>query len=536
MTRVRLCLLVFCLAMFACSNRAPRMRAFDELVFIDHQNLRYIADSARIAFQANEARKNMAQAARLGVDTYLFFAKETFDAMLNIDSPMPGIGSIGAQAFAPNGEHRRVGAYLRCALGELLQYARTKQLRVFYHSNQFIFKENVLKVIKPAVWGTSICPGRQMTWSIYRQKLGEFFALFPDLAGLQITGDETQASVLECRCDSCRHLGFVERVNRLTTETARVCAGYGKEVQMRTWGRMGELTAESGPAHMGDGLPNHVFFSIKNTQGDFHLPNAMDEGFIRAADAKRIIVEFDAWREYEGHNYFPCYMGDIWAPRFKLLQQLGIKRIAVRLNWNSNINPIFAAPWGNLVNIYTFLKLAENPQRSPDDILRSFIRENYPQACQEKAFALYKFTSAFQKTMYYFQGHYSANHSRVQDDDALKVLSALQKTGEFTSAEHFAGKRAQIERAGEEAERLVQAIAPHVPAAWGQGLLQGIIVEQTIARANLIKMEAWFWKKQNNENEYRQVLEQLRQEQRTWQDQYPDSFHEMDGAEMLTDL
>jgi hypothetical protein len=524
----------FCL--LSCSQHGQSVKAFDELVFIDHQNLRYIEDSTKVEFQVREAMNNMEKAAQFGVGTYLFFAKETFDAMLDLDSPVPGIGSIGQQAFAPESVHRRTGAYLRAALREALDYAKTKNIRVFYHSNQFIFANEALEVIKPAVWGTTICPGRDITWLIYREKLREFLTMFPDIAGFQVTGDETQVSVLECRCDSCRQLSFVDRVNLLTRETAKVCEEYGKELQMRTWGRMGELLAESSPARMGDGLPENVFFSIKNTNGDFHINNPVDELFIRAADPKRVVVEFDAWREYEGHNYYPCYMGDIWAPRFMLLQELGIRRIAVRLNWNSNKNAIFANPWGNQVNIYTFLKLAENPQRPADDILRAFVREYYPQSSQDAAFALFKYSSDFQKAIYYAHGFYNANHSRVQDADARTLLEALQKDGLFTAPEHFSRRREQIEQACKQAQSLVDALGPDIPAGRLHTLRQGIMVERMVALASTDKMEAWFWKKQQEESEYNKVRERLREAQRNWQAFDAGSYAAMNGAEMLTDL
>lgn len=107
-------------------------------------------------------------------------------------------------------------------------------------------------------------------------------------------------------------MGFGICLKRLTNETATAAKKYGKEIQMRTWQRMGKL---GDPSRMEEGILDNVYFSIKNTAGDFRIAHGLDEEFLTAAAPKRIVCEFDAWREYTGHNYFPCYMGDEWTPR-----------------------------------------------------------------------------------------------------------------------------------------------------------------------------------------------------------------------------
>ena len=519
------------LALTACS-KPDGDKAFDELVFIDHQNLRQVVDRETTLFQVNSIKKNMDKAADYGIDTYLLFAKDTFEAMLNYDFEIDGIGNIGQQAFALESQHRQTGEYLRESLQQVLDHAQKKNLRVFYHSNQFIFPREVLQVIKPAVWGTAVCPGRDITWMIYRQKLNEFLTMFPAIAGFQVTGDETQVSVLECACDSCRHLSFVDRVNLLTAETAKVCEAHGKEVQMRTWQRMGELEAEKDPSHMGDGLPGNVFFSIKNTRGDFLLTNPVDIKFLKAADPNRIVVEFDGWREYTGNNYFPCYMGDIWAPRFKLLQELGIRRVAVRLNWNSGKNPIFERPWGNVINIYLFLKLAEQPQRPADEILTEYIESTFPESACAAAFELYKFSPQFQQAIYHIDGDYWANHSRVQDEDAREDLAHAQRSGYLTKAEHFLERQEEIDVACNIALSLIDRLGPDLPQTHRKELIEGVYVEKSVALGNIYKLEALYWKAKDNKANLETVKNRLLDLQREWQSVHPESYQSMNGRDL----
>lgn len=508
---------------------------FQELIFIDHENLRYVEDPQITQFQIGEIKRNINQAKKYGVGGYLLFAKETMEAMLTYDFEVQGIGNIGLQAFPAGIKHRREAERLRNALREVVAYADEKGIRLYFHSNQFIFPEEVLNVIRSATWGTAVCPGREATWAVYRGKIDEFFCLFPDIAGLQITGDETQVSVLKCKCEKCANMTFVERVNCLTNETASVAKKYNKEVQMRTWQRMGELGS---PANMEQGVLDNIYFSIKNTDGDFRLPNGLDEEFLTAAVPKRLVVEFDAWREYDGHNYFPCWMGGVWAPRFKFVGERGIPRLGVRLMWNSNKNPIFDRPWGNFINIYAFLKLAENPNLSAQDILEQFVKEHYPADAREAAIELYDYSTEFQRTMYYCKGEYLANHSRVQDEDAEDNLKEIQEKGFLKELGDFELRRNEIDNAYEKALGLIDGLGKDVPAEWLKSLKNGAKVEHYVALATTDKMEAIFRQQSKKAGHtvavslqnLKELMDRQAQQWKTW---HPESFESMEGEEMF---
>ena len=514
-------------------------KPFTELVFVDHINLRYVEGSERARAEAEQAKRNIDKAAQYGIDCYLLFAKESMEAILTYDFDIPSIGNIGRQAFPRDSKHRRTAGYMRQALSDVVEHAKSKKVKLFFHSNQFIFPEEVLKVIRPATWGTAVCPGREATWAVYRGKIDEFFRLFPDICGLQITGDETQVSVLQCKCEKCKDMTFVKRLNRLTNETAAIARKYGKEVQMRTWQRMGEL---GNPANMEQGILDNVSFSIKNTDGDFRLPHGLDKQFLTAAIPSRIICEFDAWREYEGHNYFPCYMGNDWAQRFQFLQKKGIKRIAVRLMWNSNKNPIFERSWGNYVNLYTFLKLSENPTLDGQEILRMFVQAHYPENSRQAAIDLYNFSQNFQRTIYYIKGElYNANHSRVQDDDAREDLEDSQKDFRFlTNREDFEERREEINAAYTKAVELVEQLGSDVSSEWIQGLKDGARVERYIALSSTDKMEMLFLLQrrksgQNVSDAIDKVKRRMEERIEEWKEWDHISYDDMEGKAVLED-
>lgn len=513
--------------------------AFNELIFIDHENLRYVEDEELTRFQVHEIKRNIDVAVKRGIHTYLLFAKETMEAMLTYDFAVDGIGHIGTQAFSENSEHRREAVRLRKALREVVEYASQAGIGLYFHSNQFIFPDEVLEVIKPATWGTAVCPGREETWEVYRGKINEFASIFPELAGLQITGDETQVSVLSCDCPECRMIDFAERVKLLTNATAEVAAQFNMEVQMRTWQRMGEL---GDPSQMEQGILGNVSFSIKNTDGDFRIAHGLDREFLQAAVPDRIICEFDAWREYTGHNYFPCYMGDVWADRFQFLRDQGIGRIAVRLMWNSNTNPIFDRPWGNYLNLYAFMQFSKNPDLDGQKVLRMFVEKHYPESAWEPAIELYNYTPDFHRTMLYIKGKvYNANHSRVQDDDAWEDLEEAREDYNFlTNRQDFDRRRGEIEHAYDHTIQLVNNLGDDVSQTWSDELKRGARVHRYVALSTTDKMEIIFLLQQkeggvNVDNQLRTVEKRMRQRADEWSAWDPQSYEDMDGTAAFED-
>ena len=193
-------------------------------------------------------------------------------------------------------------------------------------------------------------------------------------------------------------------------------------------------------------------------------------------------------------------------------------------------------PWGNEVNIYTFLRLSENPERTADEILREFVKKTYPKSAQNAAFDLYKFSQYFQETIYYLKGEYNANHSRVQNNYARVDLENLQKQGFLTQPEDFEARRQEINTACEKANTLVDQLGIEVPEEWIRSLKTGIIIEQNIAVGTIDKMEAIFWKKKDNTEEFDKVLKRLEERQKNWSDFHPESYQSMHGEDLTKNI
>ncbi len=481
-----LTLLAFVLYMAGRAAYAADVPPFKDRGFIDHHNLRHLhPDEEAISSQVAEIKSNLNKAQEYGITHYVLFSRG-FERLITYDFEIEGVGNIGAQAFPKDCDQRKNAAMYGKALTDALRYAGSKRIRLLFHTNQFEFPEQVHRRFGDRMGGTAkVCPGKEFVWQLFRGKIREFFTKFPACDGLQITADETQVSALACRCEACKDMAVAARVDRMIREAAAVCDSLGKQLQARTWGRVGELERERDPSRMLDDLPKGVIVSIKNTRGDFYLTEPVSNliGFGR----DRQVIEFDCWGEYFGWNNFPCYLGDVMAERMKFAAARGVRRVAARLCWNPFANAIFARPWGNDVNVYVYAKLAQDPALNPDDALREWIAQRYFPNARQAAMRLYKRSAALQRVWMTYRGRNANDHSRIfrrETSTFERVRSKLRSfisTGYRFPAEDLAERRRDIDAALKEAEALVSNLGPSVPRDWKDALLRGARIEWFVA-------------------------------------------------------
>lgn len=357
-------------------------KSFDELQAIDHWNLRYHGEYGEFTLQeqVEQIKRNMDVASNLGFTSYLLFQKDAFPELLTWGG-----------SHEPDHDLRR-------AVREVLDHATKRGLKLYLHCNQFMWPDEVDVPFEDT----------QAAWATYRQAIEELIVLYPDLTGFEVTADETSGA-----------LQSPEGVLKFHNETARALRADGRDrtALMRTWQRVGFLGP---PTTLGKTDDHNVLFSVKNTNGDFGIVKALDEEFFQAVDdPSRLLVEFDAWREYESHNIFPVYLGDYWAPRFRRLAELGMQRIGLRFNWNSGRFPITERLWANWINVFTFVRLAEDPYADPDAILREFVQLYYPLEAHQAAFDLYKNSFQYVKDLYWINGENIADHGHVNRKSKL---------------------------------------------------------------------------------------------------------------------
>lgn len=487
------------------------------LSFVDHASFRKLsADPGRLDADLAAVARNMDAAVVAGASSYVLFTGD-LEKLLTYDYAVPGIGEIGPRAFPADGPWRRDAPRFRAALVAAIEAGRQRGIDVLVQTNQFSYPEPVFALAAPAIADAAghVCPDRPATWALYRAKLGELFDALPGLAGIQLTADEAEQSLFGCATGGATGEGgevgaadgsTLARVNRLVAETAAVAAERGLRVEARTWGRLYALEREADPARMFEGLPANVRLSLKYTEGDFHLFSRPSPLLAYVDD--RAILELDAWGEHLGFDFFPCYLGPVWAPVIRAALGRGVRQLALRIGWDSDANPLFERPWGNVLNVDLARALAERPDLDPDAFLESWVDERYIPAGRDAAFRLYQRSTALQ-ALWLAEGDVElTDHSRLfrpyqgPDGDLFERvrdrLDRLQAAGGFTRAADFAARRDRVDEACAEADALVRDLAATgaAPAGWTDELSRGARAQCRVARGTADQLELLYWRRE----------------------------------------
>ncbi|MFQ5460116.1 MAG: hypothetical protein ACE5EL_04930 [Anaerolineae bacterium] len=449
-----------------------------DLALVDHGHLRRFPRAPEaLAAEVAAVDGILDRAAGLGSRRYVLFTRD-FEALLTYDD----VAAVGAQAgpiLAP-GRRAEVDRN-RGALGAIASHAADRGLELMVHTNQLDVPAEVRRRLGDSVGDQGrVCGDRPATWRLYRGKMESFFRDFPAVAGLVLTADEAPYPVWACDAPEWAGAGatpapevVAARVTRLVTETAAVAAAFDRRLEVRAWDRVEALAgAEPGA------LPAGVRLSVKNTAGDFQLfagPSAL------LGAGNGLVVEFDAWREYSGWNYFPCYMGDIWAPRVLAAAEAGASTLALRINWSSTANPIFERPWGNVVNVAVARGLAARPDADPDDLLKAWIAATYPPDAAGPAFRLYKASPRILETLTSVGRVETTDHGRLFRsrtsasvfDRVADSLDRAQAEGLLTGAADFEARRRRVDGAVAQARDLVAALPPSVRPEWRREMERG---------------------------------------------------------------
>lgn len=470
-----------CALVFAMSAACQAAQPIEDTAFIDHYNLRKVVGRSdqELRSMVDEIEKNLDKAKEYNIDTYILFSR-SFEALINYDFAVDGLGDLTGRVFPTDDQHRvDQQKYARC-FDEVIDYADKLGIKVIMHTNQMEFPDSLYKLAGDKISGNNarICPGKQLVFDLLQHKIDEFFTKFPKVAGIQLTLSETQAKITDCMCPTCESLSEADRFVRVADAAYSACKAHDKITMIRTWGNFEK-------PEIVERIPKEIICSTKFTLPDFHLTNYPNP--VMGQNGERQEVEFDGWGEYSGYNLFPCYYGDLYAPRIRECVEKGVKSLAIRLNWEPGVSHIFGKPYGNEANIYVFSKLAENPKGNPDDYLREYIAKVFPQSARDTAFRLYKRSTGLQTQLLVWREDNANDHSRIYNGGVERVRRQIGSVVPecYTAAKQLLnGRREQINKSYNEEVQLVDSLGPDVDPSWKRDLLRGARTSWYMAQGN----------------------------------------------------
>jgi len=254
------------------------------------------------------------------------------------------------------------------------------------------------------------CPYNPAFQQYWKELTDKLFNSITGLKGfvLKGTGYENVPGPLSCRCAKCLSKSSSERILKALQVIAEPLKKYEGKLIYRTWTTGAEQDVEFRlfkPVVRRKEFPENVYIATKKGYGDFLLrefPHPLI-GYISPHTSH--IVELQIWGEYRGSHYFPCSMTERWGEWFRHTREKIDGLIGI-----VKIHPQFYEHPLNMVNWYSFGRLAWNPAVSSEVILEDWAKLNYGKAYKSIVKILKMMTQACEKMMY-MKGIWTQSHS-----------------------------------------------------------------------------------------------------------------------------
>jgi hypothetical protein len=255
----------------------------------------------------------------------------------------------------------------RCREAGLEFYAEVKEL--YYPAEivelfPFLRKEN-----------GAICPTEAFWWEFLEEKVREFVATFPSVAGI-IVSPGTRESMVSlaangCVCDRCRTYDIDVWYRQLIQAMYRPLAEKGKRLIVRDFAYTRDHQHAMVDA-AGD-VSDDIIMALKKTPHDYY-PTFPDNPAVGQCGHLRQWIEYDTWGQYFGLGVLPCSVVEDMQGRMQRYLTRGASGVMLRTDWEIiSEGSVFRS--FNLLNLIAGAMLSADVDTPTEDIYRAWLNE-----------------------------------------------------------------------------------------------------------------------------------------------------------------
>lgn len=239
-------------------------------------------------------------------------------------------------------------AYLR----NLLKQAKALQIEIWVEVKELEFPDEVLERFPHLIKDGVICPTDPVWFEYLQLKTGEFFELFPEVAGIILSpgSPESRAylsSGRKCSCERCRGTDFGDWCHDIIMSVHRAARPLGKKLALRDFvyspedhERLGKIIEQT---------PEDVIFCIKTTPRDF-WPTFPHNPMIGRYPERTQWIEYDVFGQFYGWGVCPAIVLEDLKERFRYAKSRGVSGALLRTEWE-NVIELSCFDNLNLINL-----------------------------------------------------------------------------------------------------------------------------------------------------------------------------------------
>ena len=208
----------------------------------------------------------------------------------------------------------------------------------FYGEVKEIYFHNDLITKYPQLRGENgaLCATDPFWWEFLEEKYREFFAMFPDVAGIIVSPGTRESMVSfaanRCTCQRCRDYDVDEWYRSLLAAMHRAVDGAGKKLIVRDFSYT--KAHQYAMVDAAGSVSDNITMSMKKVPHDYY-PVFPDNPAIGNCGKLNQWVEFDTWGQFFGLGVFPCSVSEDMRGRMQRYLDKGATGIMLRTDWEN---------------------------------------------------------------------------------------------------------------------------------------------------------------------------------------------------------
>ena len=258
-------------------------------------------------------------------------------------------------------------------------------------------------------------------------KIGDFFAEYPDMDGIVLTLHETKVPLLKLRDQK---LGKTERVKYVTQILFDTCNRLGKELIVRPFASIEEDYEMMTKAY--NEISPDLIIMDKWTQFDWSLtlPN---NAFFKKINGNPLFIETDIFGEYFGKGILPIMLKEHIAEKIAYCEQFK------PIGYCSRIDRAGEHPFGTVNEVNLAIMIAHIKGENADTAIDNYFLETYGEHGLKVREAMEN-TEEIQKKLLYLNGYYFHQQSFFPQLNHSKnhfYFEMMKDEPQLTSGEWF---------------------------------------------------------------------------------------------------
>lgn len=230
-------------------------------------------------------------------------------------------------------------------------------------------------------------------------KIRDFFSAYPDMDGIILTLHETQIPLLKLKNQK---LDKTERVKHVTKILYDTCMSLGKELIVRPFASIEEDYINMTKAY--EEISKDLIIMDKWTQFDWSLTMPSNRFYSKIKN-NPLFVEADIFGEFFGKGRLPLMLKKHIAEKFEYCGGFNPTGYVARIDRAGQI------PFGDVNEVNLHIMSAHLNGQNPDDAIKSFYMEKYPDAFSE-VMSIMSETEDVLRKIIYLDGYYFSELSR----------------------------------------------------------------------------------------------------------------------------